>query len=157
MIAIDPNTAAALWRYCTSRQPEEACGALIGVERKGEFIVTGFFPIANRSPQPTASFQFDASEWAELYMRYRVVPGDPTEDKQSTGLIGTFHSHPAGPAAPSAADLESASIIRTELPVHLILALQTRDWFAYRLTKNHSSALGGEWFIGLNIRISPPA
>lgn len=145
-VTIDQRTAAALLSYCQMKLPEEACGALMGFVNpidSSEMQITRFIPITNRASQPETSFSFDAREWVSLVWR----------EHQPDELIGIFHSHPTAPAIPSLQDLDSAW---SHLPVHLIIAMETGEWFAYT-TKNHSTAISGDWFNGLNIRINPPA
>jgi proteasome lid subunit RPN8/RPN11 len=144
MVVIDQMTVEQLKAYCRSTLPEEACGALEGFVRDEEVYISGFIPVTNRAFHPSVSFTFDAEEWVELVL------------KREHSLIGTFHSHPAASAYPSQADLLSAW---PHFPVHLILSMKTEEIFAYNQTKNHSTAKqrDGEWFNGLNIRISPRA
>jgi proteasome lid subunit RPN8/RPN11 len=71
--------------------PNEACGLLVGLSAADRFI-----PIKNIAPKPH-HYEMDP---AELIAALRSL--------RDTGerLIGIFHSHPHGPAEPSARDIE---------------------------------------------------
>lgn len=56
-------------------------------------------PIANRAREPSRSFRVDPLEFAAVEHRARAA---------GRRLFAWFHSHPSGPAEPSADDLASA-------------------------------------------------
>jgi proteasome lid subunit RPN8/RPN11 len=138
MVVISKKIAEDLTRYCRTRLPEEACGALIGFIDKNsvkEMHITRFIPITNRSAHPTTSFSFDAEEWVALV----IDDHDEHNNRKShqSQLIGTFHSHPTAPVTPSVHDLDTAW---GHLPIHLIVALESdpEGWFAYRHSNTRS-------------------
>lgn len=80
--------------------PNEACGLLIG-RRDPVSIVTRLLPAANVHPEPSAFFTIDPAAHLRLLRELRESPSET--------LLGHFHSHPTGPAAPSARDLAAAN------------------------------------------------
>jgi proteasome lid subunit RPN8/RPN11 len=71
--------------------PEEACGMLGGREEKALAIL----PISNQAHSPVR-YYMDPVE---------MVNGFHWMEEQDMDLIGTFHSHPKGPAYPSETDI----------------------------------------------------
>jgi proteasome lid subunit RPN8/RPN11 len=71
--------------------PEEACGLLSGTGK----IVTNVVPVENHDHSPV---HFSMEPLAQLDAFLRM-------EKDNLELVGIFHSHPAGPPAPSATDL----------------------------------------------------
>lgn len=73
---------------------EECCGLLAGLEG----VVTGIFPATNALASAT---EFEIAP-AELFQIFRTM--------REAGLehLGIYHSHPRGPATPSARDVERA-------------------------------------------------
>ncbi len=77
--------------------PREACGILLG---EGERISEAR-PAANVHPTPQTHFEIDPQALIDAHRAARHA-GAPQ-------VIGYFHSHPVGAAAPSATDRASAS------------------------------------------------
>ena len=75
--------------------PEECCGLLLGPEAVEEAR-----PAANMAPDPRRHFEIDPQALIDAHRAARA--GGPP-------VIGYYHSHPAGPAAPSATDRAMAS------------------------------------------------
>ncbi|HTN15180.1 MAG TPA: M67 family metallopeptidase [Sphingomonadaceae bacterium] len=76
--------------------PEEACGLLLGAEGR----ITEARPAANVAPDKVRHFEIDP---AALIDAHRAERGGGAQ------LIGYYHSHPSGPAEPSATDREQAA------------------------------------------------
>ncbi len=76
--------------------PEEACGLLLGAD--GRIIEAR--PAANVAPDRARHFEIDP---AALIDAHRSERGGGAQ------LIGYYHSHPSGPAEPSATDRECAA------------------------------------------------
>jgi proteasome lid subunit RPN8/RPN11 len=79
--------------------PEECCGLLLG-RRDPVATVTRLVPARNVHAEPTRKFTLDpAAQFAVL----KAERGGAADR-----LIGHYHSHPKGPAAPSPRDLAAA-------------------------------------------------
>jgi proteasome lid subunit RPN8/RPN11 len=74
-------------------RPSECCGLLVGRGRRVAFAV----PTRNVARSPRTRYQVDPAAHLALQriVRTLVPPAD---------IIGVYHSHPAGPARPSATD-----------------------------------------------------
>ncbi|RUS47738.1 Mov34/MPN/PAD-1 family protein [Cohnella sp. AR92] len=86
-----------LYRQCQARLPYESCGALTGVRKAGELWVDGFRLLRNIAAEPQVSFRFEPSEWLAFCIQAQ---------KNQREVVGLWHSHPRGPALPSAQDAE---------------------------------------------------
>jgi proteasome lid subunit RPN8/RPN11 len=75
----------------------ECCGLLLGDAARG--IVTGIAAADNVSPTPGHRFEIDPTVLLRAHRAARA--GGPA-------IIGHYHSHPAGDAAPSATDAAMA-------------------------------------------------
>jgi proteasome lid subunit RPN8/RPN11 len=77
---------------------EEACGLLAGRIESGNYTVMKVIPVANELHSP---------------VRYRMEPQEQIDafnliEAQGLELVGIYHSHPAGPPAPSMTDIAEA-------------------------------------------------
>jgi desampylase len=77
--------------------PLEACGLLLGEGGR----ITAAHETANVHPAPETHFEVDPQALVDAHRAARSE-GAPQ-------VIGYFHSHPSGPASPSATDRASAS------------------------------------------------
>lgn len=77
-------------------RPEECCGLLLG--RNG--TIEEARPAANVAADPRRRFEIDPQALVDAHRVARS--GGPQ-------VLGYYHSHPAGPAAPSATDRAQAS------------------------------------------------
>jgi proteasome lid subunit RPN8/RPN11 len=96
--------ASLLRRIATSAQeayPEECCGLLIGFRHAdGDVCVTEVAEAANVAPPPRRDrFEVDPAVRFAMMRRLRGTRQD---------IVGHYHSHPDGPARPSAHDAASA-------------------------------------------------
>ncbi|TNE49422.1 MAG: M67 family peptidase [Sphingomonadales bacterium] len=89
--AIDAMRAAAL-----SSAPREACGILLGTPDVIEMLVE----TRNMHPAPSTYFEIDPQALVDAHRAERE--GGPM-------VVGYFHSHPTGPARPSATDQAMAA------------------------------------------------
>ncbi|HEX2116804.1 MAG TPA: M67 family metallopeptidase, partial [Alphaproteobacteria bacterium] len=79
--------------------PGECCGLLIGIQHKnGVQEVKRVAPSRNLG-KARDRFEIDPQLWVDLTRAHRGG---------STRIVGLYHSHPDGPAQPSAVDLEAA-------------------------------------------------
>jgi len=98
---------------CEAAVPAEACGLLIGrVGIAGRVRVTGVEPARNVAADPVRAFEVDPGLRIGLERELRPGP---------LAIVGHYHSHPAGPARPSATD--AARVIERAL-VWLIVGLE---------------------------------
>lgn len=109
----DHHHPDSLVSVCRRGLPRECCGILTGRTGPGYVQVEGFQRLRNTAAVPETGFAFDPAEWVETLYRY-------SGSEEPLEMVGLFHSHPAAPALPSAADKETL----WELPLHLIVSLQ---------------------------------
>lgn len=81
---------------CKSAHPHEACGILLGTANH----ITRFVIAANVHPDPATHFEIDPQALIDAHRGARE--GGPQ-------VLGYFHSHPCGPARPSATDRAMAA------------------------------------------------
>ena len=82
--------------HAAAAHPLEACGILLGAGGR----ITEARPAANVHPSPQTHFEVDPQALIDAHRAARA--GGPA-------VIGYYHSHPEGPAQPSATDRASAS------------------------------------------------
>ena len=85
--------------FAEASAPNEACGLLEGTTGEDGYTVTTVHPSDNLATEPADMFEVDPRLLLRLQ---RDLRDGPTE------MIGIYHSHPRGPAAPSATDLAMA-------------------------------------------------
>lgn len=76
--------------------PHEACGILLGEGNR----ITAARPAANVHPTPATHFEIDPRALIDAHRAARAGGAE---------VVGYFHSHPTGPAAPSATDRACAA------------------------------------------------
>jgi len=101
-----------------ARPGEEVCGLIGG--RAGAAV--SYYPVANDAPDRALTFLMNAAAQIDAMRRMRETGEE---------LLGIFHSHPSGPAAPSARDLELAAYPGT---IYFIVSLagaapELRAWY----------------------------
>lgn len=79
--------------------PLECCGLIEGIRIEGGWRVTALHEAANVAEDPARRFLIDPQVQFDLI---RTLRG------RETRIIGCFHSHPVGPAEPSATDRAQA-------------------------------------------------
>ncbi len=77
------------------RAPEEACGLIAGIETKGLEVIS----ITN-ALHSLVQYRMDPQEQLDAFNHI---------DQQGWELLAIYHSHPAGPAVPSATDVAEAA------------------------------------------------
>lgn len=97
-VVLPAALARAMARLAAAAWPREACGLLVGQAAGAEVIVTGLAPSRNRAAAADA-FEIDTALRLALQRRLR---------REGEAVIGVWHSHPAGPAMPSARDAAGA-------------------------------------------------
>jgi len=95
-LLVSAEALAAMRAAAAAAHPHEACGILLGAGAR----ITAARETANVHPAPPTHFEIDPQALIEAH---RAARGGGPE------VIGYFHSHPSGPAAPSATDRACAS------------------------------------------------
>jgi len=94
-LSIQAKDLDAIAAAAAAAFPEECCGLLVG-ERHGEaLVVARIVAAANVAVRPESRFEVDPATLIEAHRRARAA---------GQTVIGHYHSHPGGGAAPSAHD-----------------------------------------------------
>jgi proteasome lid subunit RPN8/RPN11 len=101
-LLIAPNLLEELRALAHAALPRECCGLLIGRSVPSP-IVTRLVPAENIHDEPTRFFTLDPVRHFALLRELRAQDGEGGEV-----VLGHYHSHPEGPAEPSARDLADA-------------------------------------------------
>lgn len=96
MIEVAREAFEAMTAHAAAAAPLEACGLLLG--REGRVLEAR--PAANVHATPLSHFEIDPAALIAAYKAER-------EGKER--LVGYYHSHPSGPAEPSATDRAMAT------------------------------------------------
>jgi proteasome lid subunit RPN8/RPN11 len=101
VIILTPEQLSEIEDAATAAYPKESCGLLIGQQHsKNSQTVTRVAVSPNKTENDTRdSFEIDPQLRFDIMRELK----DTSED-----IVGHFHSHPNGPAHPSARDLEQA-------------------------------------------------
>lgn len=94
MLTIGAADLEALVAHCRRELPNEGCGFLAG--RGGEVLAV--LPVRSVQASP-ARYAMDPAEQLRALEQVRISGRE---------VVGIYHSHPSGPDAPSAADLQGA-------------------------------------------------
>lgn len=95
-IEVTSEALERLLAEARAAHPHEACGILLGQGERIDRIV----PADNIHPDPEQYFEIDPQALVDAHRAERS--GGPQ-------VLGYYHSHPAGPAGPSATDRAQAS------------------------------------------------
>lgn len=95
-VIVDNAVLRRLTEAMAACRPHETCGLLLG---SGSHI-TAALPTSNVHPTPETHFEIDPQALIDAHRAARV--GGPE-------VLGYYHSHPHGPARPSATDQASAA------------------------------------------------
>jgi proteasome lid subunit RPN8/RPN11 len=100
MLAVDREAHDAVVAHALEGAPEEVCGVLGGRFGETESTVETAVPTRNAAPAPEYEYAIDPAEQVAVM-----------DDLEARGLdvVGFYHSHPSGPAGPSATDADRAS------------------------------------------------
>lgn len=101
-LRLAPADLAVIRDDAARAYPNECCGLLTGRDQGTAVVVTGVHPSPNVTDgDPRLGFEVDPR------LRFDLMRA--TEDAtDGTRIVGHYHSHPDGPAEPSARDLEQA-------------------------------------------------
>ncbi len=95
-MVVTSGAKATLLTEAAAAHPEEACGLLLG---QGS-VISQALPVRNVHGDPRSHFELDPAALIAAHRAARA--GGPA-------VLGYYHSHPTGLAAPSATDQASAS------------------------------------------------
>jgi proteasome lid subunit RPN8/RPN11 len=95
-LTVDLAARRAMIAHARTAHPRECCGLLVGWRREVRFVV----PVRNVAASPT---RFRLDDRAHLELRRVLRSWQPRLE-----IVGVYHSHPAGPAWPSATDVTEA-------------------------------------------------
>jgi len=99
MMLLPAALASELRQVLAAAYPHEGCGLLVGRRQDERVEVTALAPSANLAADPAHRFEIDPA----LRLRLQKELRDSEQD-----IVGLYHSHPDGPAAPSATDQRMA-------------------------------------------------
>ena len=124
-LAMHAAIADALVAQAQMAHPHECCGILIGNlpdDRSGDgngspTCITGIIPARNIHPQPETHFEIDPQPLVDAHRHARS--GGPS-------VLGYYHSHPTGKAAPSSTDQAQAA---GDGAIWAIIAHDTIGWW----------------------------
>lgn len=88
---LSPSLTKTIASYAVGGYPYEVGGLIVDGTVNGRVIDGDFVPVPNIHPEPERAFRAPK----EVYLEY------------SGRITALFHSHPDGPAAPSAADMQT--------------------------------------------------
>lgn len=100
MLAVPRDAYDAMVAHATAGAPEEVCGILGGGFGDRQSTVESVERAPNVAPAPEHEYAIDPTEQFELM--------EAIEDR-AQDVVGFYHSHPRGPAGPSATDAERAT------------------------------------------------
>jgi proteasome lid subunit RPN8/RPN11 len=104
-LRLSPEQVKGLEGEAIQAFPAECCGLITGVGEGGGYRVTRLIASPNvTSADPACSFEVDPT----LRIRLERELRDQKQGASPEVLIGHYHSHPNGPAAPSSHDLAQA-------------------------------------------------
>lgn len=95
-LILPPVIAEQLTALALANPQAEVCGLLGGKAN----LIRSFYPVTNVAPDPAREFLLDARGQINAMRKIR---------QQEESLRAIFHSHPAGPAEPSATDRQRAA------------------------------------------------
>ncbi len=95
MIVLPNGQRAAIAAHAAADYPHEACGLLVGRRNGESMLVSRAVASANLADEPGHRFEIDPG----LRLRLQKAARDGGDE-----VLGHYHSHPDGPARPSARD-----------------------------------------------------
>jgi proteasome lid subunit RPN8/RPN11 len=105
--------------HARAAAPEECCGFLIGRPGRVDFALR----LTNQHRSPRTAFRVDPAEHIRVRRLLRLM-------RPAMEIVGVYHSHPSGPARPSARDVAEASYADW---VHLIAGHGGRTVRCFRI------------------------
>ena len=116
LLILAPDLRRGILADCRARFPAEACGLLLGRDEPAGIRIAEVVAAPNVDPRPDR-FEVDPAILFATHRRLRAAgaaeaaPGAPIDPAKPAPLrlVGHYHSHPHGPARPSACDRRRAS------------------------------------------------
>lgn len=119
MLTLGGEAAQLIRRLGAEGFPHEVCGLLAGRQEKDHRIALQAWPVPNRwdAAEEGALFETEGGEagWADhgRERRFFIAPADllaamKRAREEGLELVGTYHTHPDHPAAPSRFDRDAA-------------------------------------------------
>ena len=99
MIVLTNMQMSKILSHAERAYPNECCGLLVGERRAGDVFILEVHRRANMAPTPANQFEIDPQLRFDLERRVR---------EEALDLVGVYHSHPDGDAAPSQTDIQRA-------------------------------------------------
>jgi desampylase len=100
VLALTRDDIALITAHATAAAPDECCGILLGKREGDEITVRQVAAVPNVFEGDRRSrYELDARTHLRVQREARAA---------GLGVLGFYHSHPAGPAVPSQADVERA-------------------------------------------------
>ena len=99
MIVLTNMQMSKILSHAERAYPNECCGLLVGERRAGDVFIREVHRSANMAPTPENQFEIDPQLRFDLERRVR---------EETLDLVGVYHSHPDGDAAPSQTDIQRA-------------------------------------------------
>lgn len=97
-LSISTLSHMALCHQAAASPGLEVCGLCGGYKRQSVAAITDCLPILNVDPQPAVRFLMDETAVSQALRSFR---------QRGLTLIAIYHSHPRGPAHPSALDIKT--------------------------------------------------
>lgn len=94
-LVLPPHLRKGLLAHLAAARPHEGCGILLGRAGDGVTRVEAIVPAPNVAARPSDRYDIPVED---LFAAHRRAHEEGRE------VVGYFHSHPAGSAAPSAVD-----------------------------------------------------
>lgn len=102
MLVLRAADLEAILGHARAAAPEEACGVLGGRDAGGERRVEVVHPCRNVAPEPRREYVMEPRDQFAAFL--------DVEDARGLEVLGVYHSHPRGPAGPSAVDAARATL-----------------------------------------------
>jgi proteasome lid subunit RPN8/RPN11 len=135
MLLLSEEMATGIREHGAHGYPNEACGAILGLDGQAEREVRALFPLVNRrDDSPRNRFSVTADD---------VRAAERAAAERGLELIGWYHSHPDHPARPSEYDREYAWPWYSYIIVS-VAAGQPRELTSWRLADDRSQFLPEE-------------
>jgi len=99
-LAIPERVRDEILAHAREGAPEEVCGVLAGGRDGDDHRIAARHPAANAADDPRTRYEIDPREQLELLEAI---------DDAGREVVGFYHSHPRGPAEPSATDAAEAA------------------------------------------------
>ena len=99
MIVLTNMQMSKILSHAEQAYPNECCGLLVGERSGGDVFIREVHRSANMASAPANQFEIDPQLRFDLERRVR---------EESLDLVGVYHSHPDGDAAPSQTDIQRA-------------------------------------------------